>query len=385
MVLELAIDPSRSGLQNWADTSLTIAAGNGQELEIRDNRIIVINTGEAEINLSGSLSGIFSLIGSLKAQDGYTSVAENFQLDCYLAALQPIHRYTRDLDANGQIDAIELVFKAPLNDDFSNFKANVDGMLVSGYNTGSTAKDEKIIIELEESGISDTDRVPNVELVDTTGLMDSTNHVQVLNDNGTPVASTDGAPPVLLEAIADDGSAPVVGIDNGDEVKLKYSEIVQYVPLFPQDLDTTFTLSSGHTWLDGSNNFAGFSFNQKELTIILSANVSVPTIQVGDTITMSGTLIKDSQNNSAVGAVILGGTFEPELQVEHRYTLDLDENGHIDAIDLEYTLDLNDDLSGPVELHGGRHPLPRACRFPLRPRSRRCPRRQQPPRHPAGC
>ena len=220
------------------DTALTIETDSNQQMQIQDGLITVVGKGSAKIKISGALSGIFSLLGEITANDGYSDLFADYHLDCFLAELKPISRFTRDLDVNGQVDAIELNFRADLNDNFTDFTGVVGGRQISAtdLSTGSTPNDKTIIIKLAESGRSDTDITPDVEITACPKLMDKTEHVSVIFDNGTPVAAVDGAAPVLMSAVADDGTTSDIGIDADDSVIMTFSEIIQYVSILPEIL-----------------------------------------------------------------------------------------------------------------------------------------------------
>jgi fibronectin-binding autotransporter adhesin len=150
----------------------------------------------------------------LSWDDGSSYTASDDKLYIINPAPVIVARETVDLDANGQIDGILITTGDNLDDDFSAITVAVTGYTVSGYNTGaaagSAANDDTFLVVLNESGTSDTGATPDVEITANTSLASSLTSTLVPDDGGTPVSSTDSAPPVLVAA---DSNFPVTGGD----------------------------------------------------------------------------------------------------------------------------------------------------------------------------
>ena len=110
-----------------------------------------------------------------------------------------IARETVDLDSDGQIDGILVTAGDTLNDNFTGFTATVSGYTVTGYGTGTTANDGLFLINLTESGSADSGVTPDVQITANTTLASDVTSTLFPTD-GVAVASTDGAPPVLVSA-----------------------------------------------------------------------------------------------------------------------------------------------------------------------------------------
>lgn len=116
----------------------------------------------------------------------------------------------------------------------------------------------------------------------------------------------------LAKAYNTGGTAAV---EAGDSVQLIFSEITNKPTITKDNINTTLTLNNSHTWLDSAGNLGTAVWNTDgtKLTITLSANagsgVTPPTVVVGDTVTIAGSLIKDATNNNATGSMVITGSF----------------------------------------------------------------------------
>jgi len=135
-------------------------------------------------------------------------------------------------------------------------------------------------------------------------------------DNDTiskPLYVADLTPPVMDSAIAYDGSNAISGIDNDDYVVIYFSEPTNKPTIDNSNIDSVLTLSSGHTWLDGSGYIGDCSWNSDgtELHIEFTSNSALPTISVQDTIFPDSFTITDLAGNPCTSSVILRGSFDP--------------------------------------------------------------------------
>jgi galactitol-specific phosphotransferase system IIB component len=117
----------------------------------------------------------------------------------------------------------------------------------------------------------------------------------------------------LISAVASDASGGGVGIQAGDQVVITFDGETDGAVIDASNIDTVLALSSGHTWLDGSGGIGGAvwstnTYSNDTLTITLSDTEGVPTVTVGDTITLNGT-IRDSSGTSIYGSIDITGSF----------------------------------------------------------------------------
>jgi hypothetical protein len=127
-----------------------------------------------------------------------------------------IESLMQDSNGDGKLDRIQVTVNAstPLNDDFSDFSATVDGYTVAGYDTG-TSYDDVFYILLEEKPYLDTDATPswwitggndtNTSLRSTTG----TSRYVTIEDTDDIAATIDSASPVIGYTLAVSGYSKV--------------------------------------------------------------------------------------------------------------------------------------------------------------------------------
>ena len=97
----------------------------------------------------------------------------------------------------------------------------------------------------------------------------------------------------------------------GDSIVLEFSETTNKYAIDASNIMTEFDLSDGHTFLDGVSALgdASWSVDGEQLTITLSAGTSLPTVEVGDTVTVEGDNIKDLSDNAVSGEAVIAGSF----------------------------------------------------------------------------
>lgn len=141
------------------------------------------------------------------------------------------------------------------------------------------------------------------------GIVTSANSPTVVSvTTSTITADTTG--PALTSVVAKDtGSNAGLGV--GDSVEFTFNGATNKPVLSPAQLAASLTLSGSHSFLDGNGLFQGmvWSADGTKLTLSLSGNVSLPSVVVGDTVTVQGALITDAVGNSATGSVSLTGSF----------------------------------------------------------------------------
>ena len=121
--------------------------------------------------------------------------------------------------------------------------------------------------------------------------------------------------PLLLGAFVDDASGGGAGIQAGDRVILVFDSATNAPLLDASNIDTVLQLGSSHSWRDGDSQIGGATwtataFTNDTLVITLSTSNGVPTVAVGDGLTIAPGAIQDvSATNTANPNVTLSGSF----------------------------------------------------------------------------
>ncbi len=134
----------------------------------------------------------------------------------------------------------------------------------------------------------------------------------------TSQAITSTSEPVLSDADAMN-TGGTSAKEAGDSIVLEFSESTNKFAITAANIATELSLNNSHSFLDGAGALgsAEWSDDGEELTIVLSAGTSLPTVAVGDTVTIEGDNIKDLDDNVVTGSEVIGGSFveddEPEV------------------------------------------------------------------------
>jgi hypothetical protein len=117
--------------------------------------------------------------------------------------------------------------------------------------------------------------------------------------------------PMLQTAVAMNKEGGTSAVEAGDKIVLTFNEATNKPDITAANIATALSLNNSHTLLDGAASIGSATWNDAGtiLTIMLSADTSVPTLVVGDTLTIAGSLIKDSANNNASGSAAITGSF----------------------------------------------------------------------------
>ncbi len=163
--------------------------------------------------------------------------------------------------------------------------------------------------------LSGNGSLPTVEPGDTVTVMGS-----VITDGSGNSASgsmaitgsftSDVTGPVLTSAVAAN-TGGTIAKEAGDSVAVTFNEATNKPAITDSNINTTFTLNNSHSWLDGAGHIGSAVWNAAGtiITITLSGATSVPTVAVGDTVTMAGSVVQDASGNSATGSSAITGTF----------------------------------------------------------------------------
>ncbi len=120
----------------------------------------------------------------------------------------------------------------------------------------------------------------------------------------TSTVSSQATVPSLNSAVASNTSG-------NKSVVLTFSSATNSPTINASNINSTLMLNNSHSWLDGNGQIGTntWSSDGKTLTVNLTSNVSAPTLAVGDTVTLSGSVIKDiTSSNNATGSTTISGS-----------------------------------------------------------------------------
>lgn len=126
----------------------------------------------------------------------------------------------------------------------------------------------------------------------------------------TAVLTADTVGPVLTSAVVQN-TGGTANKEAGDSIVLTFTEATTKPVVTSANIAGALSLSSGHSLLDGAGNIGvtSWSADGKMLTVTFTAGTSVPTLAVGDTLTVQGALLQDGLGNNASGSVAVTGSF----------------------------------------------------------------------------
>ncbi|MBI5071359.1 hypothetical protein HZB93_00455 [Candidatus Falkowbacteria bacterium] len=210
-------------------------------------------------------------------------------------------RVTADADGDGQIDRIIFTTDEALND---NFTITLDVAVYAGeaYVTGGAANDNIFWVNFTESGSMDTGATPNTQLTVNTKLKDL--YGNVIATDGAPVASTDGAAPILIGGsyrdIDGNGAIDTLRVTWSESVTMTGSTAVDWT-IVGGDINATFSVATDSPGLG----------TDKDITVTADAgetnSATAPTIAYDN----------DDTNNSVVDAALNpAGTTGPATMID---------------------------------------------------------------------
>jgi len=219
-----------------------------------------------------------------------------------------VSRETRDLNSDGYIDAIYIIFNENIDDSTviagSFDVAGVTGEPFSSTTAGDTANNSAIYITFTD-GVLKTDETPVLNCAEGAVKDLSGKHIPASN---APCA--DKSPPAILSAVASDEDILMPGVDSDDTVIIKFSEKTNMPTINSSNINNILRLNNSHTWGEdakGEWNTAGDT-----LTITFGSQVSSATVSTGDYIVVSTTTlpIEDSEKNICAAGITISGTFK---------------------------------------------------------------------------
>ncbi len=130
-----------------------------------------------------------------------------------------------------------------------------------------------------------------------------------MNRSENNIFQVERRPPRLIGAVALDNAEARDGIDEDDQVLLRFDGPF-WMPLETNRMDEIFPVSGGHSWLSGFNAVKSAERSPDSTMVLVTLNVQVspPTLAVGDTIGYAA-------SNSFF---VLGGSFDPGSAILRR-------------------------------------------------------------------
>lgn len=203
----------------------------------------------------------------------------------------------------------------PGDDDLAGSEADVNigsaTTVTTGSNNSIAVGGTKFFVSLTtDASWSDTAPADSVTAtLGASGIVTSSNSPTVTAVT-TDTITADVTDPTLSSAVAKNTGGTAVK-EAGDSIQLVFSHSTNKPTINDGNVDTVFDLNNSHSFLDGAGDLGStsWSVDGKTLTIILSAGTSLPTVAVGDTVTVSGSVVTDLAGNPATGTQTITGSF----------------------------------------------------------------------------
>jgi hypothetical protein len=176
----------------------------------------------------------------------------------------------------------------------------------------SVAPADSITVTLNTNGIATSVNSPTTAAV-TTSTITAT----------TPVVVSGP----MLSSVMAKNTGGTSAKEAGDSIELMFSATTNKPVINAVNLPATLTLSNSHSFLDGSGALGGssWSVDGKTLTLTLSAGTSLPTVALGDTVSVNGSVITSLTGAPATGNKVISGSFATQSGNDDR---DGDEDEH---------------------------------------------------------
>lgn len=171
-----------------------------------------------------------------------------------------------------------------------------DKFFVALVTGASWAQPDKVTVTLPVAAIVTSANSPAITAVTTAAI-------------SAPITDTTG--PVLTSVVATNKSGSIAGLEAGDYVTLTFGEPTNKPVIDATNVNSVLLLTNSHSWLDGVNSIGGSVWNTEgtALKLTMSSGNSLPTLLIGDTVTVTGSVIKDAMGNNATGSVAITGSF----------------------------------------------------------------------------
>jgi hypothetical protein len=299
---EITADNINDVLQLGNEHTWLDGEGNINEIKWLDDDLLEITFSEnpimSDINIGDSI--ILDGFTIKDKEENNSSTNDNAKIigtfDFDFVNPYIIHAETRDMNCNGYIDRIFMVYSEPVklvDPLLSNFNLS-EGIVFSVVDDDVLNNEVLSIIINDNEILSDSKPYLNI----TSGaIYDIQNNP---NDIVGDFAAVDKANVSLLSAVASDGPKYSPLIDKDDTVTVTFSEPTN-MPLIDRFIiDDVLYLNNGHSWLDGQGKITEFFWlDPIKLVIRLRDQEGVPSIAPGDSITLDGITITDLNGNNS--------------------------------------------------------------------------------------
>lgn len=192
----------------------------------------------------------------------------------------------------------------------SNSTVNIGSTTTINTASNNTLTGGKYFVVVNTSGTwAGTDSLTLT--LNANGITTSANSPTLSSVTSATISAPDLTGPMIVSAVAANKVGGTGALEAGDQVIITFNEATNKPAITQANIASTLMLSSGHVWLDGAGAISSATWNSAGtvLTITLSGGTSLPTLALGDTVTVSGSVIKDAANNNATGSVAITGSF----------------------------------------------------------------------------
>jgi hypothetical protein len=200
---------------------------SGLSQEITSNTDYLISFNVSDSYSAGTKDLKAKITSAINLDSGDTPTVTNANKQTLDDSVKPqISTATiNDMDVDGKTDQINLTMDVPVDDSASTLTTNAfsadSGFSVDGANTGQTADDNKLVLEV--SGVSDTSTTPSITMETGKAGVDIKNLAGNTRGTDQLKAATDQAPPVLLHA----ENVPSSSTSSATHVKYTFSEKIK--------------------------------------------------------------------------------------------------------------------------------------------------------------
>jgi hypothetical protein len=192
----------------------------------------------------------------------------------------------------------------------SNTTVNIGSTITINTGTTSIATDKFFVVVKTSSTWAHPDSF--TVTFNANGITTSANSPTNSSVTTSTLSALDETGPVLTSVVANNKSGSTIGMEEGDYVVFTFGEATTKAVVSSANIAGAFLLNNEHTWLNGVSSIYSYSWNDAGtiLTVTLSGGTTLPTVTVGDTVTMSGSLIEDATGNAATGTQTITGCFD---------------------------------------------------------------------------
>lgn len=186
-------------------------------------------------------------------------------------------------------------------------------IITTSANNSISAGGSKFFVSITTAGSWSSANVPVDSItitLPTNGIVTSANSPTVIAVT-TATITADTVGPRLISVKAKN-TGGTTAKEAGDSVILTFNEGTNKAVINDNNINSTLSLNNYHSWLDGAGHIGSSSWNDNGtmLTIVLSGITSLPTVAIGDKVTIAGAVIKDAAQNNATKSAVINGSFK---------------------------------------------------------------------------